>query len=489
MNKKRLIRILGTVIFVECAAMLPALGISMYTRDQSAVRGFLTTMILMLVVAGAMLIHSRKAGHRMSTWEDVICTGLCWLELSVLGALPLFISGQVPSFVDSLFEITSGFTTTGASVISDVEKLGKGILLWRSFSHWLGGMGVLAFFLAILPAKGNDNGYSIDLLRSESPGPMVNKIVPRLKKSSEILYLIYMGLTVLNIIFLLIADVPVFDAFCIAFGTAGTGGFSILNTGLATYPVFAQNVTTVFMILFGINFTLFYLLLTRRFKDLLRDEEIRLYFGIIIVSIVLITVNMLGKEQDMSTPGQTIKNAAFTVGSIITTTGYSTADFNTWNSMSKAILLLLMIVGACAGSTGGGLKVSRLLVLYKAHRRTSHNRLYPDEVKVIKMNGERLGERTINNVQSYLVIYFIIIAVSFILISADPANYSLETNLSAVLATFNNIGPGLGSVGPTANFGDYSVVSKLVMTFDMLLGRLEIYPILALFTFKALKGK
>lgn len=489
MNRKRLIRILGTIILVEFAAMLPSLGISMYTRDQSGVRGFLLSMLIMLVLASVMLAYSHKAGRKMSTWEDVICTGLCWVELSLLGALPLFLSGQVPDFVDSLFEITSGFTTTGASVISDIEKLGKGIIFWRSFSHWLGGMGVLAFFLAILPAKGNDNGYAMDLLRSESPGPMVSKIVPRLKESTEILYLIYIGLTALNIIFLIIAKMPLFDAFCIAFGTAGTGGFAVLNSGFATYTVLAQNVTTVFMILFGINFSLFYLLLTRRFKEVFCDEEARLYFGIIFVSIAIITFNMVGKTTDTATLGETIKNAAFTVGSIITTTGFSTADFDSWNSLSKAILFLLMIVGATAGSTGGGLKVSRLLVLYKVHQRTTHNRLYPDEVKVVKLNGEKLSERTIASVESYIAIYFIIIAVSFILVSADPINYSFETNLSAIVATFNNIGPGFGKVGPTGNFGDYSMISKLVMTVDMLLGRLEIYPILALLTFKSLRRK
>lgn len=489
MNRKRLIRILGTIILVEFAAMLPPLGISMYTRDQSGVRGFLLTLLIMLILSGIMLLYSRNAGRKMSTWEDVICTGLCWVALSVLGALPLFLSGQVPDFVDSLFEITSGFTTTGASVISDIEKLGKGVIFWRSFSHWLGGMGVLAFFLAILPAKGNDNGYAMNLLRSESPGPMVSKIVPRLKESTEILYMIYIGLTVLDIIFLLIAKMPVFDAFCIAFGTAGTGGFAVLNSGFATYTVLAQNVTTVFMILFGINFSLFYLLLIRRFRNVFRDEEIRLYFGIIFVSIIVITINMIGKTQDTATLGETVKNVAFTVGSIITTTGFSTADFDGWNSLSKAILFLLMIVGATAGSTGGGLKVSRLLVLYKAHKRTTHNRLYPDEVKVIKLNGEMLSERIIVSVESYLVIYFIIIAISFILVSADPVNYSFETNLSAVIATFNNIGPGFGKVGPTANFSGYSMFSKIVMTVDMLLGRLEIYPILALFAFNSLRRK
>ena len=489
MNRKRLIRILGTIILVEFAAMLPPLGISMYTRDQSGVRGFLLTLLIMLILSGIMLLYSRNAGRKMSTWEDVICTGLCWVALSVLGALPLFLSGQVPDFVDSLFEITSGFTTTGASVISDIEKLGKGVIFWRSFSHWLGGMGVLAFFLAILPAKGNDNGYAMNLLLSESPGPMVSKIVPRLKESTEILYMIYIGLTVLDIIFLLIAKMPVFDAFCIAFGTAGTGGFAVLNSGFATYTVLAQNVTTVFMILFGINFSLFYLLLIRRFRNVFRDEEVRLYFGIIFVSIIVITINMIGKTQDTATLGETVKNVAFTVGSIITTTGFSTADFDGWNSLSKAILFLLMIVGATAGSTGGGLKVSRLLVLYKAHKRTTHNRLYPDEVKVIKLNGEMLSERTIVSVESYLVIYFIIIAISFILVSADPVNYSFETNLSAVIATFNNIGPGFGKVGPTANFSGYSMFSKIVMTVDMLLGRLEIYPILALFAFNSLRRK
>ncbi len=402
--------------------------------------------------------------------------------MSFLGGLPFCISGRIPNFVDAFFEIVSGFTTTGASICTDVEALGYGLLFWRSFSHWVGGMGILVFFLAIVPIAGSNNGFTLHILRAESPGPEVNKMVPRMRDSAAILYAIYCAMTVLNIVLLLVGQMPVFDAFCIAFGTAGTGGFSVLNSGCATYTPFAQWVTTIFMFLFGINFSLYYLLAVRRFKMVFHDEELRLYTGFVVLSTALITFNVMTSMPAGRTLGATIREVAFTVSSIITTTGYSMSDFDLWPSFSKTILIFLMFVGASAGSTGGGLKDIRFLLLFKSVRRNVRHIFHPNEVQVIRVNGQRVKEDTVTNVNEYLACYVLILILSVFLISADPANYDFETNFTAVMATLNNIGPGLADVGPMANFAGYSMFSKLVLSFDMLVGRLEIFPILALFS-------
>ena len=477
-----MIRIQGWILLLETIFMLPALLIAVVTKDRPATLGFLGAMAIALACALGMAFYSRNADRKFYAREGLVCTGVAWIVLSAIGALPFFISGRIPNYVDAFFEIVSGFTTTGASILPDVEVMGKAILYWRSFSHWVGGMGVLVFFLAIIPANGRSNAYMLHILRAESPGPSVSKMVPRMRETAAILYIIYCALTVADIVFLLIGKMPVFDAFCIAFGTAGTGGFGVLNSSCGAYTPFAQNVTTVFMLLFGVNFSIYYLLLMRRFFDAFRDEELRMYLTIVAFAILVITINVFHKTVNTQHLGESVRHAAFQVASIITTTGYSTVDFDIWPTLSKGILLCLMFVGASAGSTGGGIKVSRILLLLKNIRRNARQIFHPYEVQIIRMNGQRVAEQTMTNVSGYLAAYVIIVIVSFLLLSADRANFSITTNFSSVMATFNNIGPGYEAVGPTSNYAAYSNFSKIVMSIDMLLGRLEIFPIIAIFS-------
>lgn len=479
MNYKMVFRVQAWILMIESVLMVPPLLISLFTHDRPAVRGFLVSILLTIAAGGVLWLITRGANRHFYAREGMLATGLAWIGMSLLGGMPFFISRRIPNYIDCFFEIVSGFTTTGASICQDVEILGKGLLYWRSFSHWVGGMGILVFFLAIVPVTGNNSGFTLHILRAESPGPEVNKIVPRMRDSAAILYIIYCAMTVLNIIFLLIGRMPVFDAFCIAYGTAGTGGFSILNSGCATYTPFAQWVTTIFMFLFGVNFGLYYLMVMKKFRLAFHDEELRQYTGIVLASTVLICINVMQGLPEGRTLGATIREAAFTVSSIITTTGYSVSDFNLWPAFSKAILLFLMFVGASAGSTGGGLKNVRLLLLIKSVKRNIHQIFHPNEVRVIRLNGQKVSEQTVSNVNAYLACYVLILILSVLIVSADPVNYDFETNFSAVMATFNNIGPGLAKVGPTANFSGYNWFSTLVLSFDMLLGRLEIFPILA----------
>ena len=481
MNIRMIVRILAYILLVEAVLMLPALILSAVLADSGAVRGFLVAEAAAAAGAGVFLLLSRKAKNQFYAREGLVVVGFSWIVMGLVGALPFFVSGRIPSYINALFEIVSGFTTTGASVLTDVEALGHGLLLWRSFSHWIGGMGVLVFLLAIIPTSGGEAGFTLHILRAESPGPTVNKMVPRMKRSAMILYLIYCALTVLDVIALLLARMPAFDAFCIAFGTAGTGGFGVLNSSCADYTHAAQIVTTVFMLLFGVNFGLYYLLLMRSFKSVFRDEELRLYVGMVAASILVITLNVLRATPDTMSASDSLRHASFQVASIVTTTGYSTADFDLWPNLSRAILFLLMLIGACGGSTGGGLKMIRAMLLFKGLKRNALRLMRPSEVRIVRLNGARVDEQTLANVNAYLSAYVIIVLAGFLILSADPAGYSMTSNLSAIVATFNNIGPGFDAVGPTCNFAGYSVVSKLVMTLGMLLGRLEIFPILALF--------
>ena len=474
MNFKMMGRLMAQILTIESLFMLPALFISLYHGEDAAIRGFLYTLALMLVLEGILFLLCRKAPDGFYAKEGMVCVGLSWVFLSLVGCLPFYISREIPRYIDAFFEIVSGFTTTGASILSDVEALSRGLLYWRSFSHWLGGMGVLVFLLAIGPGS-NEKGFTMHLLRAESPGPDVGKLVPRMRKTAGILYVLYILLTVLNLIFLLIGKMPLFDAVCTAFGTAGTGGFGIKNDSIAGYSPYIQNVTTVFMALFGINFSCYYLLLLRQWKGVFKDEELRFYLAIVFGSILLIVLNLRGYYDTLE---ETIRHAAFQVSSIITTTGFATTDFDLWPSFSKAILMGLMIVGACAGSTGGGLKCARLLLLLKSLRRNIRQVLQPRKVMLIRSNGRTVDEKILDNANAYLAAYVTIIVVSYLLISLD--GFSIGTNLTAVLACFNNIGPGLEAVGPTCNFSGYSTFSKLILILDMLAGRLEIFPILAL---------
>lgn len=477
MNYKMMGRFIGQIIAIEAVFILPALLISVYNRETSAVTGLIWTFAIMLALGLLLLLTCRNAPRIFGAREGLVCVGLGWVTLSLLGCLPFFISREIPRFMDAFFEAVSGFTTTGSSILSNVEGLSKGLLYWRSFSHWLGGMGVLVFLLAIAPSGDGDRGFTMHLLRAESPGPDVGKLVPKMRQTAMILYLIYICLTAVNVIFLLVGGMEPLEAVCTAFGTAGTGGFGIRNDSMASHSPYIQNVCTVFMFLFGVNFSCYYLLLLRQFKSIFKDEELRLYVGLAVLTVVLIVVNVRNLYGSL---GETVRHAAFQVSSIMTTTGFATTDFDLWPSFSKGLLLMLMIVGACAGSTGGGLKCARVLLLFKILRRNIRQVLNSRKVMVVRNNQKVIDEKILANTNAYLAAYVIIIVVSFLLISLD--GFSTGTNISAVLACFNNIGPGLEAVGPTCNFSAFSDFSKLVLILDMLAGRLEIFPILALFS-------
>ena len=477
MNYKMMGRLLSQILFIEMVFMLPALGISLYCGDSMAVWGFLVAIAVALVLALVLHLLCKGAPSAFYAKEGLVCVALSWIVMSLVGCLPFYVSREIPSYIDCFCEIVSGFTTTGASIVPAVEELSKGILYWRSFSHWVGGMGVLVFLLAIVPSGEKGKGFTMHLLRAESPGPDVGKLVPQMRKTAAILYIIYVALTVLDIVFLMAGGMNLFESVCHAFGTAGTGGFGVKNDSYASYSPYLQNVTTVFMLLFGVNFSCYYLLLLKRFRSVFRDEELRLYIGIVLGSILLITLNIRGLYGTLE---EAIRHASFQVASIVTTTGYATTDFDLWPSFSKTILLCLMVVGASAGSTGGGLKVGRLMLLLKGLRRNIRQMLNPRKVELVRNNGAVVDEKILDNTNAYLAAYVLILFGVFAVISLD--GFSTGTNFSAVLACFNNIGPGLETVGPTCNFGAYSDLSKLVLSWAMLAGRLEIFPILVLFS-------
>ena len=481
MNYKIMGRFIAQILILEGLFMLPAAGISAGYGEWRSVQSFLLTIVLILATWGILMLLCRKAPKTMGAKDGLVCVGLSWIIMSIFGCLPFWFSREIPNYVDAFFETVSGFTTTGASILSDVEALPWGMLYWRSFTHWVGGMGVLVFLLAVGPGEGN-KGFTMHLLRAESPGPSVGKLVPKMRKTAAILYVIYIGLTIINFLFLIAGRMPVIEAVCTALGTAGTGGFGIKNDSLASYSPYIQNVTTVFMILFGVNFSCYYLLLLRQFKGVFKDEELRLYFGIILTAILLIVLDV----RDLyATLEETIRHVAFQVGSIITTTGFSTVDFDLWPSFSKTILVCLMMVGACAGSTGGGMKIARLMLIMKSLRRNIRKTLNPRKVMAVRNNGIVIDEQILDNTNAYLAAYVLIIVAIFVIISLD--GFSVGTNFTAVICTFNNIGPGLEAVGPTCNFSIFSDFSTFVLSIGMLAGRLEIFPILVLFSRSAWK--
>ncbi len=477
MNVKSISRTVGLILLITGIFQLFPLLIAVIDHEPKNVLAYIESLCLILLVGSALLLFSRGGNRMFSAQEGFAATGLSWIFMSAFGALPFFLSGQIPSYVDAFFEMVSGFTTTGASILTDVEALSRCNLFWRSFSHWLGGMGVLVFLLAVVPGARKNGGTGIYLMRAESPGPSVDKLTPHLRQTAMILYGIYILLTALCIVCLLLGGMPVFDSFCIAFGTAGTGGFAIKNSSMGGYSYFLQTVVTVFMFLFGVNFSLYYMLLLRKFKAVFKNEELRLYFGIAASSVVLIAINI---SRMYNTVYESVHHAAFQVVSIMTTTGYGTVDFEQWPAFSKAILLSLMFIGASAGSTGGGLKVSRVLLLMKSIRRTIRKALHPRRVQPVYMDGRAVSEEVCDNVNAYLAIYCVILVLSFAIISVD--GFSIGTNFSAVASCFNNIGPGFELVGATQNFSIYSDLSKIILSLDMLLGRLEIFPLLLLFS-------
>jgi Trk-type K+ transport systems, membrane components len=406
--------------------------------------------------------------------EGFVAVSLSWILLSVTGALPLFLSGEFSSYTDALFETISGLTTTGASILADVEALSKCNLFWRSFTHWIGGMGVLVLILAILPLAG---GYNMHLMRAESPGPTVGKLVPRVRHTARILYEMYIFLTVIQIILLLLTGMSPFEAMTISFGTAGTGGFGVLNSSIGSYAVASQVVITIFMILFGVNFNVYYLIRARKPMQAFKHEEMRYYLGIILAAVLLITINIRGSFQSLF---EAFHHAAFQVASIITTTGFSTVDFNMWPEFSKAILVALMFVGACAGSTGGGIKVSRVMIMLKMVKNELSHLIHPKRVRQVTIESRVVNKEILRSISVFFIAYIVIFAASTLLVSLD--NLDFTTNFTAVAATLNNIGPGLNEVGPAANFSVYCQPAKFVLMFDMLAGRLELFPLLLLFS-------
>lgn len=479
MNYRIVFYILGKVMmFLSLFLLLPCVVAIIYS-EKAGIYFLLTSLVSLFI--GALLSGRKPENTSFFAREGFVVVALSWIAMSILGAVPLCVSGEIKNPVDALFEIVSGFTTTGASIVPVVEELSKCMLFWRSFSHWIGGMGVIVFILAILPMAGANNMH---LLRAESSGTNVGKLVPKMKETAGILYGIYIAMTLLQIILLAASGMPLFDNICLTFGTAGTGGFAILSDSVASYTAAQQWIITVFMFLFGVNFGFFYLLLFKKIRLALKMEEVRWYFLIYAAAVLIVVVNILDNME--STQGA-LRHAAFQVASIMTTTGYATVDYELWPELSKMILVVIMFVGACAGSTGGGIKVSRFVIGAKSMKKELRRLIHPQEVKITKMDGKPLSVDTTRVVSVYFIVYIFILIGSVLIVSMD--NFSFETSFTAVAATLNNIGPGLGDVGPTDNFAGFSILSKLVLIFDMLIGRLEIFPILLLFMPSTWKNK
>ncbi len=463
--------ILGNVLKIGGLLLfLPAIVSGIYFEHEGI---YYVSVAAVCLILGFLMTRKKPKSQVFYLKEGCITTSLSWILLSFFGCLPFYLSKEIPSFTDALFETISGFTTTGASILNDVEALSHCALFWRSFTHWIGGMGVLVFLLAVIPLSG---GSHINLMRAESPGPSVGKLVPKIRYTARILYVIYFAMTVLEVILLLFGGMPVFDALTTSFGTAGTGGFGIKNDSFMSYSPYLQWVVTVFMILFGINFNAYYLMLFGKLKKALCIEEVRAYLFIILAAIGIIFFNILHIYNGIF---DALTHAAFQVGSIITTTGFSSVDFNLWPKASQSILVLLMFIGACAGSTGGGIKVSRFIVLIKTIIKELNSYIHPKSIKKIKMDGKPVEHEVVRSTNVYFITFMIIFSASVFAVSFEGKD--LVSNFTAVAATINNIGPGLQMVGPTQNFQHFSVFSKYVLMFDMLAGRLELFPLLILF--------
>ena len=473
MNYSMISYIIGWILSVEAALMVPSILVGLIYRE-STVNALVVSAVLCLVF-GILLTRKKPENKAFYAREGGVIVALCWVIMSVMGALPFILSGEISNPVDALFETVSGFTTTGASILSNPAGMTHCIMFWRCFTHWVGGMGVLVFLLCLLPMTGS--GYNMNLMKAESPGPSVGKLVPKVQSTAKLLYGLYFALSILQLILLLLGGMPLFDSLCTVFGTAGTGGFGIKNDSFGSYSTYLQSVVTVFMILFGINFNVYFLFYMKKPKDAFKCEEARWYLGIIAASTLIITFFIRDYYPNIF---QSFHHAAFQVGSIITTTGFATADFNLWPTVPKNLLVALMFCGACAGSTGGGMKVSRILLLFRTMINEVHSNLRPNSVKRVYFEGKPVDKEILRSVSVFLATYFFIFSISLLLIGID--NFDLTTNFTAVAATFNNIGPGLELVGPTQNFSIYSNFSKIILIFDMLAGRLELYPMLILFS-------
>ncbi|MDD4316145.1 MAG: potassium transporter TrkG [Clostridia bacterium] len=478
MNYRITSYILGQIALLEAALLSIPFVLSIAYSDDTVLAFGIT--ILILAALGTPFVIKKPKKREFRAREGFVTVALSWIMLSLFGSLPFFISGHIPNFFDSLFETISGFTTTGASILTNVEALPKSLLFWRSFTHWIGGMGVLVFVIAIIPKT---DAKIIHLFRAESPGPQVGKLVSKLKFTARILYGIYIAMTALEIIFLLIGRMSLFDSFIHAFGTAGTGGFSNKNLSVGSYnSPYIDIVVTVFMLLFSINFNLYYLILIGNFKQAVKSEELRVFLGIVFVSATAITI-MLALNSVYATFGETLRHSFFQVASIVSTTGFSTTDFTTWPMLCQLILFVLMFVGACAGSTGGGLKVSRIIILFKAGFREIKHSISPRTIVNVKFEGKPLDSAIYNAVLSYFTIFMIIYVLSVLLISLPFGNNTsgFVYGFTGVAACINNIGPGFGEIGPMGNFTMFNNFSTMVLAFDMLVGRLEILPMLLLF--------
>ncbi len=472
MNKRMTSYVLGMLLLCEAGLLLLPLAVAFIYGDKT-IPDILLTIGILLLVGGALALLKPK-DKTIYARDGLVIVALGWIALSLFGALPFYFSGEIPRYIDAVFETVSGFTTTGSSILTDVEVMSKSLLFWRSFTHWIGGMGVLVFVMAVLPLSGG--GGDLHLMRAESPGPSVGKLVPKSNKTARILYLIYLVLTIVLIILLICGGMPLFDSITIAFGTAGTGGFGILNSSIAGYNTYCQLVITIFMALFGINFNFYFLLLFKRFKEALRSSELWSYLGIMATAIAVITINIHSQFESV---GKALHHAAFQVSSVMTTTGYSTVDFDKWPELSRMVMLMVMCIGACAGSTGGGFKVSRIIILFKNALKELRTISHPRSIKVIKFDGRVIPDETMRGTLAFLTFYVTSFCVSLLIVSADKTD--MISNISGVIATLNNIGPGFGICGATGNFSSFSDLSKIVFIADMLLGRLELFPLICLF--------
>jgi trk system potassium uptake protein TrkH len=472
MNRRMVVFLLGRILLIEAALMLPSVLVGLIYRE--AITWCFLPAIGVLLLLGLFGLKKPK-DTAIYAREGFLVVAASWVLMSVFGAIPLWLSGEFRTFWDALFEIVSGFTTTGASILGSVEQIPHCILFWRSFSHWIGGMGVLVFMLAVLPMS---EERSMHLMRAEVPGPTVGKLVPRMRDTAKILYGVYTALTVALIILLCAGGMPLFEAVCHAFGAAGTGGFSVKNAGIAAYDsTYIHIVLSVFMLLFGVNFSLYHLILIKKWKNAVKSEELHTYLGIVLAAVTLITVNTFTTAERL---GLTLRDAFFQVSSILTTTGYATTDFNAWPAFSRMILILLMFFGACAGSTGGALKISRVVILFKSARQEIRKLLHPRAITVVRMEGKPIGSDLLRSTLAFFLLYIAFLALGVLLLSLGEQDF--ETNFTATLACLSNIGPGLGKVGPTANYGFYSSASKVLLSLEMLAGRLELFPILMLFS-------
>ena len=491
MNHKIIAFVLGRIIQLVGAFLLIPAVLAVVFGEKEEILPIALTAIAAIAVGGLMDLKKPEKSQ-IRAREGFIITALTWIIMSMIGAIPFVVTGAIPSFTDAIFETASGFTTTGASILTDIEAMPKSLLFWRSFTHWIGGMGILVFMLAFVSSSADE----MNIMRAESPGPSVEKMVPKVKETALILYAIYTVMTVVLIIALIIAGMPVFDSVCISFGTAGTGGFGLKGDSIASYGETCQNIITVGMILFGVNFNLYYLIIMKKFKDLIHAEEVMCYLGIYIIATMLVSlgtftsfINFAGWQgaAGFDSLGEAIHHSAFQVASVMTTTGFATTDFDKWANLPKMIMVLVMFIGACAGSTGGGMKVSRWVLYFKQVRRELQSYIHPTSVRSIRLDGKVVSKETIRTSNAYAMAYLFIFVASLLVISFD--GYDLITSFTAVAATINNIGPGLAVVGPTGNFAGFSDISKWVFIFDMIAGRLELFPVLIMWSLSTWRKK